>query len=679
MCTSSPRPLSLLLALAAVAAAGAANAGPADDLLPPPVRQAEKRSLGGNDYRIARAYYDASGLGAAFSPDGRLLVTAGNHLGRAVWDVRTGRQLGSLTDATGNTGMAGAFTPDGKQFVIANWGGHQDAFPVAVWDVAKRQRLRSLDDDVNDIPFSAVAVAPDGTTIALAGAGGRRNEGFTLCFWDLASGDEVRRIAGLVNLTAVQARGYSCEALAYAPDGRSLAVLLPGRVLLVELATGKRRGEFTFTVAPAPPDRQGIRTGSLAYGPDGRTLAAGCSDGTIRRFDLRSGRELPPFSGHKGSVLAVCWRRDGKRLQSYGMDGQFFAWRTDPGREWKPKAGPLSDEALEELWEVLRGDDPRDLFGCQQVMAAAPDQAIPFLRKRLTPVPKADTERIARLIEDLQKGDYNQRKRAVRELRKIGAAAAPALARSQERGYDPLLRRLMFEFANLAPPPEQVRALRALGVLELIGNAGARKLLSELAGGAPEAALTLQAKAALERLGKAGPGKATAAPAALWDLLASEDSVVGYGAVRALAGKPTAAVLVRDRLKDVLAKGAFDDDPKRLAKLIGDLGSTVFAERDEASKALRNLGRRAVPTLRKALRETSDLETKRRLEELLDRASKVIPSPELLRVDRALEVLELTGGPEGSQALEDLAKTVRVKWVRDAVLASLRRQRGGGR
>src|SRR5262249_15336090 len=159
--------------------------------------------------------------------------------------------------------------------------------------------------------------------------------------------------------------------------------LLDGRVLLFELATGKLRGELAF---PMPlKERVDYRTppaGALAYSSDGRTVAVGSTDGAVRRFDLRTGRELSPLSGHKGAVVALCWKPDGKIL-SYGEDNQLITWRLRPDREWQPKLGPLTAGALEGLWDVLQSDDPLDVFGSVQTLAANPAQTTPFLRKRL--------------------------------------------------------------------------------------------------------------------------------------------------------------------------------------------------------------------------------------------------------------------------------------------------------
>ena len=50
--------------------------------------------------------------------------------------------------------------------------------------------------------------------------------------------------------------------------------------------------------------------------------------------------------------------------------------------------------------------------------------------------------------------------------------------------------------------PEQLRRLRAVGVLERIGNAEARTLLRDIAGGAANAPETIAATRGLRRLGR---------------------------------------------------------------------------------------------------------------------------------------------------------------------------------
>jgi hypothetical protein len=359
---------------------------------------------------------------------------------------------------------------------------------------------------------------------------------------------------------------------------------------------------------------------------------------------------------------------------SFGADSRLFVWSADANRDWRPRPLP-GEPALERLWETLRTDDPLDLYGCSQLFAASPDATVAFLRKRLSPVPVGDSARIEKLVADLQKAEYNDRKKAVVELRKIGALAVPALRQAAERGGEDVVRRMLFEFESLAPLRDNIRASRAVGVLERIGTDDARALLGELAKGAPEAALTVEAKAALERSAK-GAGGLGAAPKleALWEQLGGDDSASAFQAARLLAARPESAVpFLRDRVRELTTGDAFDDDPKRVARLLLDLDSDDFDTRDKAGKGLKTLGKLVEPALRKALEGNPTAEAKRQIEEVLSEVGRQSQSAELLRVDRALEALEWVGTAESRRVIEALAKEARGRWLRDAAAAALRR------
>jgi hypothetical protein len=116
---------------------------------------------------------------------------------------------------------------------------------------------------------------------------------------------------------------------------------------------------------------------------------------------------------------------------------------------------------------------------------------------------------------------------------------------------------------------------------------------------------------------------ATAQPAAtnldkLWADLASADEATSTRAILALAAAPKDSIpFLRDRLKPVKV------DADRVAKLVKQMESPKFAEREAASRELaadvEYLGRFAKPALEKYQGEGTSAEARRRVRELIDR------------------------------------------------------------
>jgi hypothetical protein len=222
---------------------------------------------------------------------------------------------------------------------------------------------------------------------------------------------------------------------------------------------------------------------------------------------VSSGKELRAFLGDPATVVHfLAFTPDGKVLISGSNDTTVLLWDVASlSQQVQARPAKLTPDVLDKLWGDLGGDDAARAYLAVQALARAPEQAIPFFQTHLQKAAASDTTtRIDKLIAELDDDEFTVRESASKELEKLGRSAEKALRQIAAKTSSPEVRRraeeLLEKMKDGPASPDALRGPRAVEVLGLVGDAEARKLLETLAQGAPEAALTQEAKAALERL-----------------------------------------------------------------------------------------------------------------------------------------------------------------------------------
>jgi WD40 repeat protein len=419
----------------------------------------------------------------AYSPDGKTIASTARDNTIRLWDVGTGKERHCLRGHKQKVESL-AFSPDGKTLASAGW---EPA--VRLWDVEtgkERDTYQSGQDGHWDVIFS-----PDGKSLAT-----RSNR---ICVWALATGKQ-----------QTFAEQDNTAALWYSPEGRLLSARhgydMHEVLTLWDVAEDRQPGEIELP-------QHGTAKMTMAVSPDGRTLAAGRyyngQDRLMRihLWEVATGKLRREFRGHEGYFIEdLAFSPDNRMLASGCGDSTVLVWDVygTPGR---PPAGDPGDEQVRRLWDDLRSPDGGSAFRSMQMLLAAPRRALPLIKGELSPVPKLEAGRVARLLADLDAEDFGTRERATGELRRLGDAVEAALRRTLERPpaaeVGRRVEKLLGEIeAERGPnvPAERLRRLRSLEVLEHLGTPEARAWLAELAAGEPEAPLTRQAQAALRRL-----------------------------------------------------------------------------------------------------------------------------------------------------------------------------------
>jgi hypothetical protein len=254
----------------------------------------------------------------------------------------------------------------------------------------------------------------------------------------------------------------------------------------------------------------GVSTNLCTFSPDGRAVAVQANDlftpdgeDTAHLVEIATGKVRLRLRGHRGILATLAFSPDGRTLATGSWDTTALLWDlTGRVRPQPPADMAASERGVPALWADLADADAGRAFRSLWALTAVPGQAVPFLGARLRPVVAPDERRVARLITGLANDQFAVREEATKELEELGEGALAHLRRALERPVSAEVRRRVARVGEklLELSPERLQALRAVEALEYIDTPEARDVLEKLANGAPEARLTREAKASLQRL-----------------------------------------------------------------------------------------------------------------------------------------------------------------------------------
>jgi WD40 repeat protein len=243
---------------------------------------------------------------AAFTADGRRLISSSPRRGFDVWDVERGTRVTNLIGhAPEKEALGVACSPDGRFIATtaAEGGLYERAFPgdVFLWDAATGAFLFALEG--HEANAWRPAFSPDGRLLATPHSDG------TITLWDLAS-RRARRI--------FRRHGDIVACVQFSPDGVWLASASMDKTVRLWRVQGDEH--IPLGVHQRPVD-------CVAFSRDGKWLVSGSRDHTLQLWDLSDRRVRPRvLRGHTGRIWAVDFTPDSRRLVTGSLDATVKLW-----------------------------------------------------------------------------------------------------------------------------------------------------------------------------------------------------------------------------------------------------------------------------------------------------------------------------------------------------------------
>jgi len=238
---------------------------------------------------------------AAWSPDGRLLISAGRDATMVRWDTSNWQPTELRSGHTGRIWSL-QWSPDGERFITASEDG-----TVRVFLAGGEEPAQVLGDHGSNVVGSAFS--PDGRLIAAASFDGN------VRLWEVERPGPARVLWGHEDFVF---------GVSFSPDGGSVLSFSADRTIRIWPLDG---GGETIILRGHEST-----VGFAQFSPNGRQIVSSSYDGTVRLWEVDGSREPVIFTGHDAAVRGVEFSADGQTILSASEDGSARLWNVESGK-----------------------------------------------------------------------------------------------------------------------------------------------------------------------------------------------------------------------------------------------------------------------------------------------------------------------------------------------------------
>ncbi|MFX1507393.1 MAG: hypothetical protein ACFFDC_15025, partial [Promethearchaeota archaeon] len=229
-----------------------------------------------------------------FSPDGKILASAGSDAAIKLWNLSFGQEIEVSPFRHSNKITSLVFSPDGQSIIATDQDGS-----IVFWNSSSRQVIQNYTSITSGYFISPLAISPTGDQLALRGV-------TFLRLIDISFGESF-----YLNLTSEVTLPYG--------SGPTCMVFAPNAPILV---SGHSAGNFPLKIWNSSsgvlienlPQEDSVY--AVDFSPDGQLLASGGRDGKITLWDMNSRENIRNYNGDGGIVNDVAFSPDGKILAS---------------------------------------------------------------------------------------------------------------------------------------------------------------------------------------------------------------------------------------------------------------------------------------------------------------------------------------------------------------------------